>query len=327
MLNDCIKILLIEDDIEDAFLITKNIGCKGECKLIHSETLEEGVTQAQDGNFDVVLLDLNLPDSGGENSIKTIKELLPNTPIIILTGSNDEETALKSLENGASDYLSKGEINKNNLKRIILYSIERNKLNKSIQEREEKLKVLYKELEHKNKLLLDLAITDPLTGLFNRRYIDEAIDKYISNAFRNSINLFYVVLDVDKFKNINDTYGHDAGDTILKQIASVLEKVCRDSDTCGRFGGDEFIAYGNFSEIDDYLYFPKRLMKYMREEKFTHNGNIIDVTISVGISILDKEKNDKIKLFKDADKALYRAKEGGRNKIVSLKGNEFIEII
>lgn len=320
------NILIIEDDEDDVFLVKKNINCKGDCEISHAFTLKEGLEYIKSQDFDVVLLDLNLPDSSGSDSIISIKKQSPNIPIIILTGSDDQETALKSLESGANDYLSKGEINKKNLNRIILYAIERGKLNQLLLEREEKLKKLYIELEAKNKQLLDLAITDPLTGLFNRRYVDETLDKEIAKVKRNKNKLFYIVIDVDNFKYINDTYGHNLGDSVLLQIATILKKTCRDTDVCGRFGGDEFIAYGTFSEEIEFFNFPTRFMDSIRNADFIYENNKITVTVSIGIAILDNTNPDTKNLFISADKALYKAKENGRNQIVGFKNDKYVEI-
>jgi diguanylate cyclase (GGDEF)-like protein len=321
-----INILLIEDDEDDAFLIQKYLKGQCECTVVHAVSLENVMQEYSQILFNIILLDLNLPDSSGPATIIQTKALIPNTPIIVLTGSDDDETVVSALENGADDYLSKGEINKQNLKRIILFTLERNKLLLQIMEREEMMKELYLELEEKNKQLQHLAIRDPLTGLFNRRYIDESLERDIAITIRNKMHLFFLVFDIDNFKLINDTYGHSAGDSILVQITGILVRTCRDSDICGRFGGDEFIAYGTYANEKDYLLLSKRLISSIRDEKFIHDNTIIKVSVSIGVSTLNMENPDPQQLFVNADTALYKAKEKGRDRIVGFYKENYIEI-
>lgn len=323
--SEPISILLIEDDPEDAFLVKKNLNCNKNCKIEHFTTISEVVDHSDRVDATVILLDLNLPDSNGVSTIKTINRILPNIPIVVLTGSDDEETSMSVLDYGGSDYLSKREINKTNLRRIVLFTIERDKLNKELIEREVKLKELYEELQQKNKLLAELSIKDPLTNLYNRRYIDETLKKEISQISRTKNNLFYIIMDIDRFKDINDTFGHDAGDFILVQISKILKINMRDTDVCGRFGGDEFIIYGLYKEEVDFLLLAKRIHENILNSTFKYNDHIIDVTASVGVSSLNIDALEDKQLLLDADKALYKAKETGRNKVVGYINSKIMQ--
>ncbi len=318
------SILLIEDDIDDAFLIKKALNCQSGSHFVHTTTIQGTLAQSGDFKPSIILLDLNLSDSRGSDTINTIKRSFSNIPIIVLTGSDDEETSMTALEHGASDFLSKGEINKNNLKRMIVYTLERAKLVQELKDREEKLNELYGELEIKNKQLLELSIKDPLTGLFNRRYIDETLKREIANIHRNEINLFFIIFDIDKFKLINDIKGHDAGDAILVQLSNVLEKSCRNSDVCGRYGGDEFIAFGTYEKDTDFLLLAKRLQLAVRDTTFSYKEDVINVSISIGVSTMDLNCRTPEQLFLDADNALYQAKENGRDQTVGYNKPDFV---
>jgi len=175
---------------------------------------------------------------------------------------------------------------------------------------------LHRQIDAKNKLLMEMANTDPLTGLPNRRAIEEWAGRQLRGAARHGFPLWVVHTDVDCFKDINDGYGHDAGDLVLKKFAEILKNFTRASDISGRMGGDEFLLV--LTHVDEKHIQPTvhRLRKQLATEEFLFGGAIVSVTASFGIAGFQcKEPPEFSMLVGQADKALYRAKRAGRNQI------------
>jgi diguanylate cyclase (GGDEF)-like protein len=175
---------------------------------------------------------------------------------------------------------------------------------------------LHREIDAKNKLLMEMAHTDSLTGLPNRRAIEEWAGRQLRGAARHGFPFWVVEADLDSFKNINDSYGHDAGDLVLKKFAEILKNITRASDISGRMGGDEFlIVLTHVSEKNIQLVLD-RLRKKLASEEFLFGGAIVSVTASFGICGFEGNAPPEFStLVKQADKALYCAKRAGRNQI------------
>lgn len=165
--------------------------------------------------------------------------------------------------------------------------------------------------------ILKHATLDALTGFYNRRQLEERIKQEISSAKRQQRKLCAVMMDIDHFKSVNDTYGHAAGDLVLKTVSRVIKTQLRDYDIAGRYGGEEFVILLPHTKIDEAQMVAERLRKAVQDKKIDisklcPNKNDINVTISLGVSEYSKDKD----FIKNADKALYKAKETGRNKVV-----------
>jgi polar amino acid transport system substrate-binding protein len=173
------------------------------------------------------------------------------------------------------------------------------------------LKEAQKKIEEKNKELEKLAITDKLTNLYNRRKIDELLENEIHRSERFGRAFGFAILDIDHFKNVNDTYGHQAGDKVLREIANILKTNLRKTDFVGRFGGEEFVIICPESDIQGVT----KLMENFRAIIENYNfGKIKNITASFGVTVL-KESDDRDSILRRADKALYEAKNSGRNKV------------
>ncbi len=177
-------------------------------------------------------------------------------------------------------------------------------------------KKLEQKLIEMNKKLLELSIRDELTGLFNYRYfIDKLHEKYIESQ-RYNIPLSLLVIDIDDFKKINDTYGHLAGDFILKEISIILKSNVREIDTVARYGGEEFVILLPYITIENAAKIAKRICNEISNHHFIYDSKIIHVTVSIGISSFDKEVvNNEHDLIKLADDAMYQVKNSGKNNI------------
>ena len=176
---------------------------------------------------------------------------------------------------------------------------------------ESKIKKLEEELDRTR----EESIKDHLTGLLTRRAYEDSVKKIENEFIRNNTQYAIVFFDLDHFKNVNDTYGHDAGDVILKTFAKVLDKNTRDLDVVGRYGGEEFVAIVHFNLKRELLKYLKRIKSIINENSFLYKNQKIQVTFSAGVAIRNDHKSYESTIQK-ADLLLYEAKENGRNKIV-----------
>jgi len=166
--------------------------------------------------------------------------------------------------------------------------------------------------------LIEMNMKDGLTGVFNRRYLEEHLTEEFSRHKRYSRPLSFILLDIDFFKKINDTYGHQCGDAVLKDVSARINSVIRDVDSLARYGGEEFCCMLPETGMESAVLLAERFRLVISEEKFSYDKDLIDVTISLGVSELRDDIKSAEVLLKKADDALYEAKETGRNKVVSM---------
>lgn len=251
----------------------------------------------------IVITDWVLPDFSGLELCKQIRSdpSRPYTYIVVMTSNTAKDNVVKGLQAGADDYLTKpfdpGEM----LARI---GVGRRIID------------LNRELAAKSLMLAEAARTDALTGLPNRRAIEEWTAKQLRGATRHNFPLWVVLGDLDNFKAINDTLGHDAGDIVLKIFADVLRKNTRASDICGRLGGDEFIIVFTHVEAAYIESTVNRFREQFAALSFPLQGQSVQVTASFGVAgIQDQKTCDFSTLLRKADQTLYEAKRAGRNLV------------
>tara|TARA_R110000782_G_scaffold263725_1_gene356515 strand:- start:686 stop:2413 length:1728 start_codon:yes stop_codon:yes gene_type:complete len=289
-----VNILHIEGNEFDIRLLSDllNFAREGKYEITTAATLKGGLAQLAVNKFDVVLTDLNLDDADGVNTISRIQEQEPSVPIIVISGQDSEELALQVVQKGAQDYLVKGQGDGFLISRSIEYSIER---------------------KRNEQGLSYLANYDSLTGLANRLLFRERLDRALIRADRNKTLVALLVIDLDRFKNINDTLGHDAGDKLLIEVAGRLEQCTREGDTIARLGGDEFtIIMEDVKAFEDTVKIVDKVLNHMKNG-FDIFSREIYVSPSIGISMYPLDDTDSGHLLKNADSAMYSAKEGGRN--------------
>jgi diguanylate cyclase len=287
-----VRVLLVEDNPGDARLVEILLSeTRQEFDVKHVGTLGEALDELDRPPFEVVLLDLSLPDSAGLQTVERMRRAAPQLPLVVLSGRDDEEVALQALQSGAEDYLVKGHGDGDLISRSIRYSIER------------------KNAEDK---LARLAQYDPLTNLANRALFHDRLEHALARAERHEGMLALLFLDLDRFKAVNDTLGHVGGDALLKQVGHRVSARMRESDTVARLGGDEFaIIIEDVIEARDAARVADDLVKIL-SEPFIVNEHEIPMHVSIGIAVSPPSKGDR--LIKDADAAMYRAKrEGGNN--------------
>jgi diguanylate cyclase (GGDEF)-like protein len=263
----------------------------------------EGFKKLLSSPVDIILCDLEMPRIDGFKFLSMMKSRpdLQDTPVIMLTGMNDRDLKIKGLEQGASDYITKPFDPEELVARVKVHL---------------KIKNLQDDLKRTNELLLELSNTDHLTGLFNRRFLMEALDKEVQRSSRKGGNLSILILDIDHFKNVNDTYGHLQGDAVLQKVALQLQKELRNYDIAARYGGEEFIAVLPDATIAEAAFVAERIRASIQTSKFNGALSQLCLTVSLGVALYSPEDGTTVDGFiKRADDALYRAKANGRNKV------------
>ncbi len=271
--------------------------------LLLAENGKEAVQLFKEHRPAIVITDWMLPDSSGPELCERIRAESPEsyTYIILLTSMTEKEDIVRGLSSGADDYLTKPFDRDELLARI---GVGRRIIG------------LHREIDAKNKLLLEMAHTDSLTGLPNRRAIEEWAKRQLRGAARHGYSLWVVLADLDGFKNINDSYGHEAGDQVLCGVARILKEHTRASDLSGRMGGDEFLLVMTHVEKANIPLAVERLREKIASLKFSFGGESISVTASFGIcGFQGKEPPEFSVLVRQADNALYGAKRSGRNQV------------
>ncbi len=289
-----IKVLLVEDNPADVRLVREmflDIEAR-EFVLSCVDSLNAALDELNSQNFDVMLLDLSLPDSLGLNAVNHILNMAPQLPIVILSGIDDAELSLQAVQAGAQDYLVKGQGDGNLLSRALRYAIERKRT---------------------HERLAYLAQYDQLTELPNRSLFNERLSSSLKHAKRYNRQTVLMFLDLDHFKDINDTLGHSAGDKLLKDVAKRLQHCVRAEDTIARLGGDEFTII--MSEVDhrrDSATVAEKILDVL-SHPFVLEDEEVFVTASIGIAGYPTCGDEPETLIRHADIALYRAKSEGRS--------------
>ncbi|WP_306535673.1 diguanylate cyclase [Geobacter sp.] len=268
----------------------------------------EGFKTLLNNRVDLVLCDLEMPRMDGFRFLAMMRarEEFQDLPVIILTGREDRDTKIRGLEQGASDYVTKpfdaGEL----VARVRVQL---------------KMKSLQDELKRSNEMLRTLSITDPLTHLHNRRHLMEMVEREFQRALRKGAHLSLVILDIDYFKKINDTYGHQEGDRVLTILAEIVTRRLRSYDLAARYGGEEFVLLLPETPIHEALSIAERLRLEVQEHVFDGSLQGLVLTISLGVATYPSSRVESIdSLFRQADEALYRAKQGGRNRVELMAG-------
>jgi two-component system cell cycle response regulator len=262
----------------------------------------------------LLVTDWAMPQMGGVELCRTLRarQIGQSMHMLILTDQEDEEHLAQAFEAGADDYLMKPLQSRTLMAR--LRSAQR--LLRIQDERERhvvQMRSLASELAVNNRRLQHTAMTDALTGLQNRRFAFEHLEQEWATAVRQGSALSCIVIDVDHFKTINDTYGHDAGDTVLRHLASVLRDTVRLPDAVCRIGGEEFLVICPNTALADAFKAAERVRAAVNSSVVKLNGVSVKCTVSLGAAAVDTTVGSANELFCKADQAVYRAKREGRN--------------
>ena len=250
----------------------------------------------------LVITDWEMPDLTGIELCGQIRrDQGTYTYIILLTSKAEKDQIIKGLSAGADDYLTKPFHSGELLARVAVGR---------------RIIELHREIQAKNRLLEELALTDPLTGLPNRRAIEDWAVRQLRGAARHGFPFWVVMADLDSFKAVNDAYGHEAGDVVLRRFADLLRSNTRSSNICGRIGGEEFVIVITHVQKPNAQLAIERIRQQLEAERFAFKGNAFGVTASFGISGFQGGEPPKFsQLVREADTALYAAKRAGRNRI------------
>jgi two-component system cell cycle response regulator len=297
-----LKILVADDSPVYRKLMEQTLP-RDQYSILFAETGKSAIELFRQHRPALVITDWVMPDVTGVEVCRQIRSIAQDsyTYIIIVTSVSEKENLVESLEAGADDYLTKPFHPKELLARV---GVGR------------RLVDLHQQIDSQNRLLKELALTDALTGLPNRRAVEDWAKGQLSAAVRHGYSFWVAIADLDNFKVVNDTYGHDAGDTVLKEFAGILKKRVRTSDICGRTGGEEFVMIFTHAEECNVGIIVARILRQLREHEFSFGSKPVQVTASFGIAgFQGKGVPDFAKLMNQADEALYAAKRGGRNRI------------
>ncbi|MBV9497717.1 MAG: diguanylate cyclase [Acidobacteria bacterium] len=286
-------VALVEDDPNIRKMLTLHLERAGYA-VIAAESMAEGRELLGAGGWQVAMLDRRLPDGDGVELVCETRVKFPHHYILILTGEDSEQSKLEGFNRGADDYVTKPFQIQELLARI-------------------RAGVRIVELQQK---LLELTVTDGLTGLRNRRAFEKELRGNFDRALRYGRPLSLVILDVDHFKAINDTYGHSAGDAVLKEVARTIAAQTRGTDLTARIGGEEFALLLPETSLFDAIPVAEKIRNAIAAEPVRLGSLEIPLTISAGgASFPHSLVTSAAELFHATDQALYRAKERGRNRI------------
>ncbi len=325
--NKNVRILVVEDDSDQRQLICDVLEFNSpgfSFEVIGVSSGRECLGKDLD-YFDVILLDFHLPDMPGLDLLGKVLARV-DVPVIFVTGESDAEVAGEAIRRGASDYLVKlGEF-LFALPVLVEKCINQHKIKKENERLKSEQQVMLGELQVKNTQLKEslgqleqMASTDYLTGLANRRHFNTQLSRYFDEATRYDFDLTCCMCDLDSYKQINDAYGHQLGDQVLVLAAEVICSSFRSSDLAARYGGDEFVFLLPHTSIDRGQEVCQRIRRELNQICHDQLNISHEVTMSIGIVSLEADKPTSAeKMVGLADKALYLAKEQGKNRIITL---------
>jgi len=297
------RILLIDDrpySVERLKMVIAD-----EHDIEFSSDPDEALAHAASGNFDLLIVSLSLSGADGLRMCSHLRsvDVTRTLPILVLSEPDDSKRLARALDIGVNDYLVR--------------PIERNELLARVRTQLRHRRYA-EQLRADVERSMKLAVTDALTGLHNRRYMESHLTTHIDKAVQNNKKLSILLFDLDHFKAVNDTHGHEAGDLVLRRIGSIVANNIRGSDLGCRYGGEEFVVIMPDRNIATASDIAGRLRAVVEATEFeiTDKADPLKVTISIGIATLQSPDDTPLSLLRRADRALYSAKEGGRNQVV-----------
>lgn len=293
MFDRPIRLLLVEDNPGDARLFTETIKETRafQFEVAHCACVDHALAFLAQDTSDMIVLDLGLPDAGGVEAVRKVQLAAPAVPLVVLTGLDDESSAIQALHAGAQDYLIKGQMNTSLLVRALRYAFERHGLQMALRKE---------------------STIDELTGLANRRGFLMLAEQHAMLAKRTGEHFVVAFIDMDGLKPINDTLGHQAGDAAIAETAEVLRVCFRGSDILGRLGGDEFAALLPATAENGESSIRQRLQLEL-EVRNGKPDRRYSLCISVGIVRTDGQHSFSVEeMLAQADALMYAEKQRGR---------------
>jgi diguanylate cyclase (GGDEF)-like protein len=283
------SVLIVEDNAADAFLTRIQLEKGGVCsELSQCARLEQAIALLRTRSFDAVIADLGLPDARGLVTVEQLRAAAPDAALIVLSGFDEEKVNVQAVRMGAQDYLIKGRTDAELMRRCLQHAVER---------------------KRQERRLSYLAHHDPLTQLENRAAFSAKLDEAVAHSRRTGRACAVMFLDLDGFKQVNDAHGHEAGDTVLCEIARRIQASVREEDKVGRLGGDEFAIL--LAELDEPLVcrrVAERLVEIVSVPVLLRDDQTASVRVSVGIALCPDAAQSSEALLRAADAAMYVAK-------------------
>jgi len=291
------KILIVDDDANASRLVSYALRAEG-YETVSAETGNEGIAVVESVRPALAILDIRLPDMKGLDLIAPFRQIHPDMEVVIMTAYASVENAVQALNEGALAYITKP-VNLRELVSVVRQALERQRMNEEKRRAEEQL--------------FHMATHDALTDLPNRMLFSDRLTLELCHAERNGERIAVMLLDLDHFKDVNDTLGHSVGDQVLRSIAGRLTGVLRRSDTVARLGGDEFtLLLPEMTTAWDATHVASRILAAVRLASVCE-GHELRVTASIGIALYPEDGQDAETLVRHADIAMYHAKDQGRD--------------
>ncbi len=297
------RVLVVEDRETAARRIADSL--REQNRVVIESDAREALVRASGDDFDLVVVSLSLERTDGLRFCSHLRseERTRNTPILAIVENGDTARLVRALDMGVNDYLMRP-VDKNELTARVRTQLKRKR---------------YQDVLRQNlQLSLEMAITDSLTGLYNRRYMESHLTSLVQRAADRGKPISVLIMDIDYFKSVNDTHGHDVGDEVLKEFADRLARNVRGIDLACRYGGEEFIVVMPDTDVAFAYSVAERLRREVADKGFRTGGDkTLEITTSIGVTSLNGPNDTIENLLKRADQALYRAKREGRNRVVS----------
>lgn len=271
-----------------------------EYDVFTSESLTQALEMFREKPCNLVVTELYAPEATGIEVLRKFKELKTDITVIVVISYKSIPLAVEAMKVGVYDYITRP-FNVDELKLVVDHALERQKLLEEAKEKE-----IYQEL----------ALIDDLTKIYNRRYLGQKLNEEINRATRYPQKFSFLMIDIDDFKKYNDTYGHLAGDKVLKDIANILFYRSRHIDFAARYGGEEFVIIAPHTDKMGASILAARMVDFVSKKDFTLDvSTITKATISIGLATFPDDATTKEELIRVADKALYQAKKLGKNRV------------
>jgi diguanylate cyclase (GGDEF)-like protein len=333
--QETLTILVIDDSVDSQELIKKFLKIQGYSNFLCCSSADCAFNELKlaepeypASEVDLILLDIVMPDVDGIETCRRIKsdERYKDVPVIMVTASTDESNLQQAFAVGATDYITKP-LGKVELLARVRAALKLKEETDCRKVREQELLQALKQLEEANETLQKLSSLDGLTGIANRRSFDQTLNKEWNLAVRQGSLLSLILFDIDFFKAYNDSYGHQAGDDCLKQVSYAADALIRrPADLLARYGGEEFAVILPNTTSKGAALVAENIRQAVSSQQIPHSASCIagHVTISVGVMTMMPLQQDALtELIEEADKALYQAKQNGRNRVITTKNMEY----
>ena len=298
------RILVVEDHAVTAERVTAALSRQHTVGVASNP--QEALFRAAEGKFDLLMVSIDLKNYDGLRLVGQIRSLERTRymPILLIANTDQKARLLRGLDLGANDYLLRS-ADKNEMVARVRTQVRRRRFTERLRDNVQQS--------------MELAVTDALTGLYNRRYMESHADALVERAAARGKPLTVLIIDIDHFKAVNDTYGHDAGDDVLREFSDRLRSCIRGIDLACRYGGEEFVVVMPDTDLGIANKVAERIRRRVAAEAFPidRGSRNVEVTISIGLASRIGPQDNSALIMKRADAALYLAKRNGRNRVVS----------